>query len=105
MNEEARDGHSCDREKDKFTIPGLVAELGALPPDAVVTEESIAHLFGRHTTSVKRAVERGELPPPVRLFGQNTWTVGSIVRHIEDRLEEAAKEAQETADKITRLSL
>ena len=89
---------------DRSNIPGIIATLGELKPGAIITEQGAAHLFGRHMTSVKRAVERGELPPPCRLFGGNAWTAGALVRHIEGRLEEAAKEAERTARKIAVLS-
>ena len=85
-------------------LPGVIAELGELQPGAIVTEEGLARLFSRHPTSVKRAVQRGELPPPCRMFGNNTWTVGSLIRHVEGRLDEAAKEAEQMAQKIRRLS-
>ena len=89
---------------DRSNLPGIIATLGELKPGAIITEQGAAHLFGRHVASVKRAVERGELPPPCRLFGGNAWTAGALVRHIEGRLEEAAKEAERTARKIAVLS-
>ena len=73
-------------------LPGVIAALGELQPGAVVTEEGVARLFGRCPTSVKRAVARGELPPPTRIFGSSAWTVGVLVGHIENRLKEAAAE-------------
>jgi hypothetical protein len=85
-------------------LPGVIAALGELGPGAVVTEEGVAQLFGRCAVSVKRAVERGELPPPCRLFGSNAWTAGVLVAHIEHRLEEAAAEAQRLAAKIRKLN-
>ena len=83
-------------------LPGVIAALGELKPGAVVTEEGVSHLFGRHAASVKRAVQRGELPHPCRLFGQNAWTVGAIVSHIEARLQEAADEAELVSRRIAR---
>ncbi len=62
-------------------------------------------LFDRKTDSVRRAVEHGDLPPPVRLFGQNTWTAGVLVRHLEARLEQAAQEAEQRADDVRRKML
>ena len=85
-------------------LPGIIALLGELKPNAVINEEGIASMFSRHVASVKRAVQRGELPPPTRLFGNNTWTVGTLVRHIEQRLEEAKNKADEVNRKIARLS-
>ena len=85
-------------------LPGIIAELGELGPGVIITEAGVAHLFKRHTASVKRAVQRGELPPPCRLFGGNVWTAGVIIGHIEERLRKATKEAERTEQKIARLS-
>ncbi|MCK6473801.1 MAG: helix-turn-helix domain-containing protein [Planctomycetes bacterium] len=65
-----------------------------LSPWHVVTEEDLARALGRHPVTIKRAVERGELPPPVRLMGKPTWTGAAILKHLESRLEQA----QESAD-------
>jgi hypothetical protein len=85
-------------------LPGIVRELGELGSGAVITESGLAKLMRRHPVSIKRAVERGELPPPIRLLGGPAWTVGVIVRHLEARLEQAAKEAERIARKISQLS-
>ena len=85
-------------------LPGVIAALGEMKSGAVITEEGVAQLFGRCTASVKRAVQRGELPAPCRLFGSNTWTVGVLVGHIEHRLEQAAAEAEAIERKIKQLS-
>ena len=82
----------------------MIAELGNLQPSAIITEEGVAQLFGRHVVSVKRAVGRGELPPPCKLFGANVWTVGTLVRYIESRLEQAAQEAEREASRLAKLS-
>ena len=92
-------------EDEAVQLPGVIAALGEMKPGAVVTEEGVAHLFNRCTASVKRAVQRGELPPPCRLFGSNAWTVGVLVAHIECRLEQAAAEAQRLAAKIRQLNI
>lgn len=88
---------------DPGELPGIIALLGELKPGAILTEEGVARLFNRHVASVKRAVQRGELPPPCRLFGGNAWTAGAIIRHIEARLEQAAKVAERMAQKLARL--
>jgi len=84
-------------------LPGVFATIGALPPGAIVTEDALARLFHRHPASIKRAVARGELPTPARLLGGNAWTAGAIVRHVERRLEAAAKERENTARRVEAL--
>lgn len=93
-----------DTVADAPSLPGIIAALGAMPPGTIVTEEGLAHLFNRHVVSVKRAVERGELPPPCRLFGARVWTAGALIRYIEHRLAAAAKEAARDAERIRNLS-
>lgn len=70
---------------------GIYEELGRLPPNTVVTEVGVARMFRRCTASIKAAVERGELPRPVRIMGKPTWTAGTITRHIEEMLQAEAK--------------
>lgn len=75
-------------------LPGIVAELGKLGPGAVLFEEGFARLIGKHPISLKRAVKRGEIPPPVHWMGKPAWTVGAIIRHLDERLATAAQEAK-----------
>ncbi|MBI2505056.1 MAG: hypothetical protein HYW07_17700 [Candidatus Latescibacteria bacterium] len=89
---------------DSGELPGIIALLGELKPGAVLFEEGLARLFDRHPASIKRAVQRGELPPPCRLFGGNAWTAGALVRHIEKRLEQAAKESERQSQRVAKLS-
>jgi hypothetical protein len=83
-------------------IPGVISALAELEPDAVVTEESLTHIFGKHTTSIKRAVERGELPRPIRMFGKPTWTVKVILTHLEERMRYEAETSDESAEVLAK---
>jgi hypothetical protein len=69
---------------------GICAVLGALPPGAIVTEEGLATLLKKHPMTIKRAIKRGQLPPPVKFFQGFAWTAGTIIRHLEKRLEQEA---------------
>jgi hypothetical protein len=71
-------------------MPAVIERLALLPGGAIVTEAGLAGLFNRCTASVKAAIDRGELPRPVRVFGKPCWTAGSIIRHLESRLEHEA---------------
>jgi len=79
-------------EPDAEAGPGIYLELGKLPPSTVITEDGLAGIMGKICReSIKRAVGRGELPQPVKIMGKNVWTVGAIVKHLEDRLESEAR--------------
>jgi hypothetical protein len=88
---------------DNDAVPGMIPELGKLSPSTIVTEEGLAQVFRRCPTSIKRAVRRGELPPPMRMFGRSTWTVGAILTHLNKRLETASKEAERQGRRISGL--
>ena len=81
----------------------FMTALAVLPPLTLISEHKLAQLFRRHVTSVKRAVQRGELPPPVPLFGGNFWTAAAILEHISARLEAERTAAAQTARRVQHL--
>ncbi|MFH1732304.1 MAG: hypothetical protein ABIF82_11730, partial [Planctomycetota bacterium] len=81
-----------------------VAELGRLPSGTILDERALAGLFQCCAATIKRAVQRGELPAPVRMFGRPVWTAGRILEHVTDRLAQAQKEAEREAQRLSRLS-
>lgn len=82
---------------------GIVRELGELPSWTIVNEEGLAQMLGRCRHTIKRAVKRGELPPPIKFMGKPRWTVGAILKHFEERLEESKKEKERQKKKIREL--
>ncbi len=74
--------------------PGIIRELGDLPAETIISEQALAKIFDRHRVSVRRAVERGELPPSIRLFGEPVWTVEVLRDHLAKRLDQAKKESE-----------
>lgn len=100
---QGEDSGLCEAEARLLDHPAQVQQqfqhVGlCLSPWHIVTEDDLARALGRHPVTIKRAVERGELPPPVRLMGKPTWTGAAILKHLESRLEQA----QETADVFKR---
>jgi hypothetical protein len=71
-------------------VSGLLKTFG----ESLVTKEELAQLFQRHPASIQRAVECGELPPPMMLLGNHYWTVDVLARHFEKRLETAAHDIE-----------
>lgn len=78
----------------------IVDELAALPENALIPEKALAKIFSCSTTTIKRAVDRGELPKPVRMFGKPSWTAGGILRHVNARLETAQKQHDEEMQRM-----
>ena len=81
----------------------FLTALALLPPQTLISESKLAQMAGRHVTSVKRAIQRGELPPPVPLFGASVWTVAVILEHINARLEAERTAAAQTARRVQHL--
>ena len=93
------------QDENKETFPmGVIRELGDLPDGAVITEQGLSKMFDRHKVSIKRAVEREELPPSVRLFGEPVWTAKALREHLTKRLDEARKESEQLQKKINKFS-
>jgi len=82
----------------------VVEDLGRLPDGAILYEADLARIFGRHPATIRRAIQRRELPPGVRLLGRPAWTAGSILTHIEERLDRAKREVEKDALRISRHS-
>ena len=93
-----------DEQAEHGNSDGIIREMAELPPSTLITETGLAKLLNRHKVSIKRAVERGELPPPTRLLGEPVWTVRRINKHMEERLDVAKKEAEDIRKKLRSLS-
>jgi hypothetical protein len=91
-------------KKPETTSFQIIREIGDLPPEAVISERALAKIFDRHRVSIKRAVERGELPPSIRLFGEPIWTIKALREHLGKRLNEAMRESEQMQKKINELS-
>ncbi|MBI9019451.1 MAG: hypothetical protein JEZ07_19555 [Phycisphaerae bacterium] len=84
---------------------GIIRELGDLPLGAIINEEGLAKIFRRHQVSIKRAVQRSELPPPIRMMGAPVWTIESLLQYINNRLSIALKEKEKFQKKIGTLDI
>ena len=60
----------------------------------IVTTQDLETLFDICDDTVTRAYKRGDIPPPIRLFGCNAWTIEAIQQHLARRLEEARIQAE-----------
>ncbi len=94
--------HGDRAEPPTLAADGLCTQLGSLPPGTLVTLPALATMLCRHKRSIERAVQRRELPPPTRMMGRKTWTIGAVLAHVEKRLKEAAREAERHRRQIER---
>ena len=71
----------------------------------IVTTQDLEALFDICDDTVTRAYKRGDIPPPIRLFGCNAWTIEAIQQHLARRLEEARVQAErEHAQRDTKVA-
>jgi len=78
----------------------IISSLAELNENAIIPEKALADIFSCSTITIKRAVDRGELPQPIRMFAKPSWTAGNILRHVNTRLEEAQREAEEERKRL-----
>jgi predicted DNA-binding transcriptional regulator AlpA len=70
-----------------------------------LTTQDLQAWFDVCDETIHNAVRRGDLPPPVKLFGRNVWSVESIQQHLAQRLEAARVQAErEQAQRDTKVS-
>ena len=79
---------------------------GASGPDdpaqaakAILDEKRLAKLLHVTHRTVRRMVQRFELPPPTRLAGRSVWIAGRVLAHIEAAAERAERDARRHAQR------
>ena len=83
----------------------LVTGLAELPSKTLLDERALAEIFHVSKRTVRRMVNRFELPPPVMLAGRSAWIVERVQAHIEARADRAARKAEAECRRIAMLSL
>jgi predicted DNA-binding transcriptional regulator AlpA len=85
-----------DNKDDNSPSP-RVSLAASISDGCILSQDEIAGIFDVAPSTVWRAVQRGDLPPPVKLFNKNTWTGAAIRQHLEDRLEKERETRQKEA--------
>jgi predicted DNA-binding transcriptional regulator AlpA len=71
----------------------------------LLTTQDLQALFDISDDTITRAYKRGDLPPPVTLFGRNIWSIEAIQQHLAQRLEHARTQAErEQAQRDTKVA-
>ena len=85
---------------DQDLICNLADAFNELDDDDILSLCDIAEVFACSKRTIERAVEKGDIPPSVRTFGKQVWSVGAIRSHLKQRLSEAAEERERFMSKI-----
>jgi predicted DNA-binding transcriptional regulator AlpA len=81
--------------------PGtLLYSLACLPERTLIDDARLASILQVCSCTIKRMVQRSELPPPIRMSGHPVWFAGTILEHIQKRLEAARKDAERTERRL-----
>jgi predicted DNA-binding transcriptional regulator AlpA len=72
---------------------GVIVDLASMPAKAILNEQALARALGVTQRTIRRMVQRNELPPPIPLAGQAVWFAGRVLEHAETRAARAEKDA------------
>ena len=80
----------------------MIDSLAEMPEHALLNEQRLAAELGVTDRTIRRMVNRRELPPGLKLGGQRFWMVGRVLSHLAAAAERAERDAQRRADKLRR---
>ncbi len=80
--------------------PGVYDTLARLPKQALLDEGAMARAFGVNGRTIRRMVNRHELPPPLKRAGRALWFAGRVLDWLEEEASLLAKEADKLRQKI-----
>ena len=85
--------------------PGLlVYELARLPEKTIMDESRLASIFQITPRTLRRMVQRAELPPPISLGGRSVWLSDRVLSYLNTAAELAEKEALSEFKRISKYS-
>src|SRR5215831_3941945 len=70
--------HHAQHSGGDAMTPAIYRRLRLL---GIVTTQDLETLFDICDDTVTRAYKRGDIPPPITLFGRNAWTVDALQQH------------------------
>ncbi|MDP6059457.1 MAG: hypothetical protein QGH33_11225 [Pirellulaceae bacterium] len=84
-------GERESREGVKLT------ELAQLPPGTMLDETALASALSVSTRTVRRMVDRCEIPAGVKLGGKKYWFSERVLAYLRERADREATEARKAA--------
>lgn len=80
---------------------GVFSYLATLPEKSIIAKVALSKMFGICGRTVTRMVDRGEIPPPIRVAGKNVWVAGRLLNW----LLESARRKEEAVAKLAKRHL
>lgn len=78
----------------------LITKLAELPERTLLDETELADVLKVTPRTIRRMVDRFELPPPVPLAGHSVWMAGKVLDYIEESLDVAKDDATGDRERI-----
>ena len=79
---------------------GVIAVLAELPGKALLDESAMATVFSVTPRTIRRMVQRFELPPPIPFAGRSIWFAGRVLAYLDDAAEDAERGAKKAAARL-----
>lgn len=76
---------------------GIMTGMAVMKDEDIVCAKTLAECNHCTQRTIRRMIERGELPQPFRMQGRSCWLVGDLKAHIEKLADDALK-ARKKAD-------
>ena len=92
--------HNAEAAEAVSVTPGVYDALARLPKQALLDESAMARAFGVNGRTIRRMVNRHELPPPLKRAGRALWFAGRVLDWLEEDADLLAKEAEKLRKKI-----
>jgi hypothetical protein len=74
--------------------------LGDLSPGSLVDQIALARALGVSTRTVRRMVDRYELPPGIQMGARKMWFADKVVAFLSDRADGEARQARSRRRKL-----
>jgi len=82
----------------------LIDELAQLPEKTILDEGRFADILKITPRTLRRMVQRAELPPPISLGGRSVWLSDRILLYLNSAAEQAEKDAKDQLKRISKYS-
>ncbi len=85
-------------------LPGIYKRLNELDPHDLLTYDGMREIFDCGSDdAINDAVDRGELPPPIKFFGNHMWLASMVIQHIQWQAQSVRTERMDAQGKVKQL--